>query len=187
MNEYPVINQVPQPKSTKVDWSAFWLSVAFSALASMVWWQMLLGYGPALQGSKAVGMLLYGLWIALGTVIVTSPLAYMYAKQNIGGNVLKALWKFILKFLLFVIVIGVIVFFLLLRAGAGGVGGYGLLMFAVFAGAILFIFFIKAILLSLLLAIPKDYRKKVQYILLITVVLIYAAQVFGYGRFGLIE
>ncbi len=187
MNEYPVINQVPQPKSTKVDWPAFWLSVGFSAVASMVWWQMLLGYGPALQGPKATGVMLYTIFIAFMAVVVTSPLAYIYAKSSMGGNVLKSLWKFIIKFLLVLVVLGVVAFFLLLRAGAGGAGGYGLLIVAVLAGAILFIFFIKAILLSILLAIPKIYRKRVQYILLIVIALIYAAQVFGYGRFGLIE
>lgn len=187
MNEYPVINQVPQPKSTKVDWSAFWLSVAFSAVASMVWWQMLLGYGPALQGPKATGIMLYTMFIAFMAVVVTSPLAYIYAKSRMGGSVLKSLWKFIIKFLLVLVVLGVIAFFLLLGVGAGGAGGYGLLIIGIVAGVIVFIFFIKAVLLSILLAIPEIYRKKAQYILLIVIVLIYAAQLLGYGRFGLIE
>ncbi len=187
MSEYTTTSQVSQLASVGIDWSAFWLSLGFSAFASLVWWQMLLGYGPVLQGPKAIGLLLYSLAIALGAVVVTSPLAYIYAKQNIGGNTIKSLWKFIFRFILVGVVIGVIAFFALLGAGAGGGGGYGMLAIALIAGVIIFIFFIKAILLSLLLVIPIIHRKKVQYVLLIFTVLIYLAQFFGFGRFGLIE
>ncbi|MFH0873417.1 MAG: hypothetical protein V1846_01105 [Candidatus Komeilibacteria bacterium] len=183
-NDFPVTAGIPRrvAEYNSTNWLAFWLSVGFTVIASLVVMLMILGRGSIWQTPGS--FIFYGLLVGIPAFVLAAPLGYIFAR-NIST---REKHRQMLKLLGVVIIIFIVVGISLSAQGimASG-GGWGLAGFILMGGTVAAVFLVKLIGLSILLHVPEVIRKRIQFVIVLFVAVIFILQLFGLFRLAIFD